>query len=729
MSAAKYVLSTVFIMLSMVCVSAAHAAKYALLIGINQYDGTSFNPLDGAANDVELMRSLLLQPRFAYQPENITVLLDNEATHSHILQSLADLTAKVHAGDEVYIHYSGHGSTACDLNGDEGKGLDSTLVSYGSRSGPEVESSGACPGQTQLVALQGATGAQEPDLDDYDVLDDELENALGKLAAQAVSVVFVADSCHSGTITRGERPMKTRGVALDARPHPRGLLPVPASGAPRGWVGIGAAGVEEKAREYKANGKDYGAYTWFWAKALEQSRPTDTWMVVFNRTKAFLRDAQVPQTPQLEGNARRRLFADGEGGAENVFMVTSVYADGKKVLVNIGSLAGITPGSVLRAGAEDKPDALLTVVTSNPTDCEAEVTQGTVATGDTVVLQTWAAEAFTLRAYLRTDRAEDAGLLDAVKKAYFPPEPANGAARPVAGTSAKLQALKLVDKPDEADMVLWVLRPGKDTLGNFVRAPGAFLPESDPKAAPELWVVDPGETGFFGGRESLRAPLTDKGLSALAENLGRMLRMRAVLDMPMPVAGEAPVNFTCRVYIPCPENEWDTIAPADRADFTAAGYGKWKFGRTLPVDGQDMNLSEQERCLIVEAENTTSEPYYVYGINITENAAITSFLPDTSRMIVTDVPPKGKRIFRDTALILTDPVEYVRFMAVKRQFDISLLEQEELQVTRSKGTGNPVENLLQGQLFPASRGAKASLSISPSAWSTVKAMISRTGKP
>jgi hypothetical protein len=119
----------------------------------------------------------------------------------------------------------------------------------------------------------------------------------------------------------------------------------------------------------------------------------------------------------------------------------------------------------------------------------------------------------------------------------------------------------------------------------------------------------------------------------------------------------------------------------------------------------------------------------VYGINITENAAITSFLPDTSMMIVTEVPPHEKRLFRDNLLILTDPVEYVRFMAVKRQFDVSLLEQDELKFTRSKGSGNPVENLLQGQLFPGTRGAKASPSIAPSAWSTVKAMINRTGKP
>jgi hypothetical protein len=702
-----------------------------LLIGINQYDGVSFGSLDGAKNDAELMRRLLQQPRFAYTLENITLLLDGEATHNNILKALANLAAKVKAGDEVYIHYSGHGSTACDLNGDEAKGLDSTLVSFGSRSGPEVEGKSACPGKAELAALKGTLSATEPDLDNYDILDDELKNAMGKLAASMATVVFVSDSCHSGTITRGDRPAKTRGVAIDSRPHPLGFLPVASSAASIDWISIGAARDEEKAREHSENGTAYGAFTWSWARALERSRADDTWMSVFNRTKAFLRDAQYSQTPQIEGTATQRIFADGGGGeVESVFTVMSVYSDGKKADINIGSLAGITPGSVFRAGAEGKPDALLKVLVSNPADCEAEVTEGSVAIGDGVVLQTWEAAEFGLKAYLRADRTEDTGLLAKVKNAYFPQEQPAGAVRSGAVTkNTKLQAVKLVDKPEDADMVFWILRPARDASGNYARSQGAFLPESDPKAAPELWIVDPGETGFYGDRENLRASLTDKGLADLAENLKRMARMRAVLDMPMPAVGTDPVNFSYHIYVPCPDDEWDSVKASERLDLTNSDFGKWKFARVSPVDGQDLKLSEQEKCIMVEAENTTSEPYYVYAINITENAAIMSFLPDTSKMIVTDVPPKEKRLFNDSLLILTEPVEYVRLMAVKRQFDVSLLEQEELKSTRTKASANPVENLLQAQMFPGTRGAKTGQSITPAAWSTVKTMMDRTGKP
>ncbi|MDM8539822.1 caspase family protein [Desulfococcaceae bacterium HSG9] len=108
---------------------AATGTKYALLIGIQDYRGEKFKPLQGTLNDIELMRAILTD-RFEFKPENIIILTDSKATHTAIKIQFEKLQARLKPGDMVYIHYSGHGSFTCDLNGDEGESLSQTQNSY-----------------------------------------------------------------------------------------------------------------------------------------------------------------------------------------------------------------------------------------------------------------------------------------------------------------------------------------------------------------------------------------------------------------------------------------------------------------------------------------------------------------------------------------------------------------------------------------------------------------------
>lgn len=685
-----------------VCFNSAHAAKYALLIGINEYDGVTFDSLDGCRNDVTLMQQVLRSPRFGYPTENITTLVDAGATHSNILNALYHLAEKAEKGDEVYIHYSGHGSTTHDLNGDEkSTGLDSTLVSYGSRSGSEVTG----PSSDENARSQTELGASSTNLDDFDILDDQLEHALSRLSSACDTVIFVADACHSGTITRGDNAMKTRGIATDTRPHPEGFLsPLPLS-AGRGWVGIGAASVHEKAVEYKSDGNTpHGAFTWFWARSLLQSNAEDSWLTVFNRTKALMRAEQIHQTPQVEGNAAKPLFGGGIA-PELAFTVMSLYPDGDKAIINIGSLAGITMGSVFRAGPEDAPTALLTVYEVNPTDCEATLDSGQVALGDTLSLHTWSAPEFVLKAYFRADLPDDAPLLSGLTTKLLKNFP----------------AVEQIDDPTKANMVVWILRPEKNADGSYVHTQGSFLPMANATAQPEVWVLDPSETSFYGAQDRLRASLTDEGITSLKANLSRLARMRAMLAMPGPVTGKSPVEFSYHIYAPCLEGTFKATPPAERMELSDGS--QWKRSRIVPVNGHELDLQGQEQLILVEAKNTTSATYYVYGINIMENAAISAFLPGSAHQFLTDVPPHQSRFFDESGLLLTDPKEHVRLMASKRQMDVSFLEQTELQRTRSKGSDNPIEVFLETQLFPRTRGITMGTSLNPSSWATVQTSI------
>lgn len=102
--------------------------SYALLIGIN-YKGTR-NALNGCINDVNTMRNYLVGKR-RYSRRNITTLTDDSTikpTKKNILEQLKLLVRKSNSADEIWLHYSGHGSYTIDRNSDESDRRDELIV-------------------------------------------------------------------------------------------------------------------------------------------------------------------------------------------------------------------------------------------------------------------------------------------------------------------------------------------------------------------------------------------------------------------------------------------------------------------------------------------------------------------------------------------------------------------------------------------------------------------------
>jgi hypothetical protein len=99
--------------------------KKALIIGIN-YIGTS-SELNGCINDVNNIKEEL--KKRGYLENNITFLTDNtelKPTRNNILMKLLELILS--ECNELFFHYSGHGSYIKDTNGDEEDGKDECLV-------------------------------------------------------------------------------------------------------------------------------------------------------------------------------------------------------------------------------------------------------------------------------------------------------------------------------------------------------------------------------------------------------------------------------------------------------------------------------------------------------------------------------------------------------------------------------------------------------------------------
>ena len=108
-------------------------AKRALLIGCN-YTATPQYLLNGCINDIMNVKNMLIDA-YDYKSSNMTILRDDIAvggsllpTRENIIASLKQLVNLSPSLQEVWIHYSGHGTGVRDGNGDENDGRDECIV-------------------------------------------------------------------------------------------------------------------------------------------------------------------------------------------------------------------------------------------------------------------------------------------------------------------------------------------------------------------------------------------------------------------------------------------------------------------------------------------------------------------------------------------------------------------------------------------------------------------------
>lgn len=106
--------------------------KRALLIGCN-YTSIPNVRLNGCINDIINVRNMLIDA-YGYTSSNITILRDdtkNSAilpTAKNIMDNLYNVITNSAKYEELWIHYSGHGSNIRDRNKDEADGYDEVIV-------------------------------------------------------------------------------------------------------------------------------------------------------------------------------------------------------------------------------------------------------------------------------------------------------------------------------------------------------------------------------------------------------------------------------------------------------------------------------------------------------------------------------------------------------------------------------------------------------------------------
>jgi len=649
-------------LLALTVATPALAARHALLIGVSEYAPTGLIDLPGARQDVALMQEVL-RSWLGFQPTEIRTLLDGDATHTGIERAFADLEQAARPGDFVYIHYSGHGSLVTDFNdqGSERTGKDQTLVSFGAR---RADSTG---------------------LDRYDILDDELNRWLGRLADQlgeSGELVYVADACHSASNTRGESALVSRAAPPDTQEsHPQAHGPS-ARHPLAGTIRIGAAGDAQSAYEYSPQADaNTGLFTWHWAAALSRAEPGETWRQTFERAGLGVSLVKgTDQRPQLTGERADRPILGGGLPARPAVLVTEV--SGATVTLNAGRLVGVTPESLYAAG-EAADAAQVRIVASDATSSSGRIESGSLRVGDFVSERERAYASAPLRVVaLSVQDGRDQPLVKSLRARV-----------------EKLPGFVWTDRQGESDLLLAVLRPKRvDGPPQFAQTPKGrdTLPISDPAAAPEVWVLNRGEQVLH---ERLMVPLppTGEGVETLARNLERYRRATELRRLTAEAGGTTSVALSLLRI--------DTCAGPASECFRLPDTGAWyaRVPRPAPIADLAGQPWPEGTLVSFALENTSKRDRYTYLLELSPAGSIKRVFPPEGASAETALLPPGQHLdlFKEEVGLLLDAPGAVSLLMLTTQLPIDPRYLTQADYERgtvpswARGSGpNPLERFL-----------------------------------
>jgi hypothetical protein len=334
---------------------------YALLIGIDCYlpnrlpDGSSYPSLGGCVRDINHVEAFLKQ-KFQLPDERILKLTatdsgqpeppeprDHWPTYENMVAAFKRLTTLAQPGDQVYIHYSGHG------------GRTPTIV-------PEIKGPNAHD-ETLVPTDIGNSEARY-------LRDIELAKLLQALVDKQLVITVVLDSCHSGGATRGAGAA-ARGIdTIDTTARPTeslvasheelaatwsslnanatrdlklgsGWLP-----EPKDYVLLAACRPSESAYEYAFNGTERnGALTYWLLDSLQELSPSLSYKVIHDRLIAKVHSQFEKQTPLLQGDGDRAVFGSGRIEPFYAVVVMQVDTTGSRVMLQAGQATGLRKGA------------------------------------------------------------------------------------------------------------------------------------------------------------------------------------------------------------------------------------------------------------------------------------------------------------------------------------------------------------------------------------------------
>lgn len=235
---------------AMLAATPAVAALRGLVIGIDQYPNFGpKNQLEGAVNDARDIAQALAKAG----ARDVTLLVNGDATKARISDSWLKLVERAARGDTLVLTYAGHGSQEPEPAGrnQESDGLNENFILGG-------------------FSPQGKKASER-------IVDDEMYQWLKMADDKGLKTIFVADSCHSGTMYRSISPdngVHYRYVTIPPISDDELVLPPPenATATPDSFHDVTFISGTEDSRsvpEVRIHGAERGALSYSFARALE----------------------------------------------------------------------------------------------------------------------------------------------------------------------------------------------------------------------------------------------------------------------------------------------------------------------------------------------------------------------------------------------------------------------------------------------------------------------------
>jgi len=226
-----------------------------IVIGIDKYPKLGErNQLFGAVNDAQDIAKALKEAGST----DVRLIVDEEATKANIVNTWIALVGASQEGDTLVFSYAGHGAQEPEPPGRNGE----------------------ADGKNENFLL-GGFGPNAPDNAER-IVDDEMFEMLKLADDQGIRVVFIADSCHSGTMYRSSTSpgIRFRNVTIPDITDDQLTLPPPAfaNARPEDFKDVTFVAATEESRvvpEINIQGQQRGALSYSFARAVEGGADRD----------------------------------------------------------------------------------------------------------------------------------------------------------------------------------------------------------------------------------------------------------------------------------------------------------------------------------------------------------------------------------------------------------------------------------------------------------------------
>lgn len=259
----------------------------ALVFGLGKQEDTRWSKIHGD-NDVLYVKQMLY--RMGYT--DIKTLTNEEATKQGMVDAFVDLALRCKRGDEVYIHYSGHGQLMTDLDGDEALKWNNSHAAW---------DEAWIPYDAYMTYSPEDHGEKHFCDDEVALFLQAIRHRIGKRGR----LVVVVDACHSGDATAvGEEEEEcVRGVDTKFN-IPRALnTPQVEERMEEEWRTISACKPHQLSSEIKEWQIGKLTYALFSLKKsvfeMENEKLEETLTAFLEQHKG-----RLPQTPMVTGNLK-----------------------------------------------------------------------------------------------------------------------------------------------------------------------------------------------------------------------------------------------------------------------------------------------------------------------------------------------------------------------------------------------------------------------------------------